>query len=249
MKQFDPFHAAPEKPKHLILYSGASRQGIRLIQEDAQQNFNDECFVIADGIGSLPNADIAAQLTSDTAIWAYKVVRQRPYYWDEKQRFLERIFRTTNLTLWQKRRETGFSEGLAAALLVLLTREDYYWLGQAGNCTGYLYRDGLIDVLTHEDIDDEGHITKAVGFGRARLMPKISTGKLLVGDTLLLCTDGVSNFVSEEEMRSIFEGVGETQSSIDASVARILDTATANGSDDNMSVYIVKHIVVNSSLS
>ncbi len=243
MKQFDPFHAVPEKPKNLILFSGASRQGVRLIQEDAIGNFNDECFVIADGIGSLPNADTAAKLTAETALWAYKVVRQRPYYWDEKQKFLDRIFRTTNLTLWQKRREDGFSEGLAAALIVLLTREDYYWLGQAGNCNCYLYRDGLIDLLTHEDIDSDGQITKAVGFARNRLIPKISTGKLLVGDTLLLCTDGVSNFVSEEEMRSIFETVGETEDSMDASVGKILDIATANGSDDNMSVYIVKHIV------
>ena len=53
----------------------------------------DECFIIADGYPGLPHAKEAEQLTRETALWAYNVVRQRPFYWKEKLSFLKRIFR------------------------------------------------------------------------------------------------------------------------------------------------------------
>ena len=142
----------PSKPKDVTLFAGKNFT-----------HFNDECFIIADGYPGLPHAQEAEKLTAETALWAYNMVRQRPFYWGEKLKFLKRIFRSTNLTLWQKRRDPGFDAGLASALMVLIVIEDYFWLGSAGNCNSFLFRDGLIDVLTKRDVDSEGMLTKAVG--------------------------------------------------------------------------------------
>ena len=117
----------PGKPKDVILFAGSGFT-----------HFADECFIITDGVASLPHAKEAEELTAQTALWAYKVVRQRPFYWKEKLPFLKRIFRSTNLRLWQKRRDPGFDEGLASALMVLIVIEDYFWLGSAGNCNSFL---------------------------------------------------------------------------------------------------------------
>ena len=111
----------PEKPKDVILFSGIGFT-----------HFTDECFIITDGVRSLPHAKEAEALTAETALWAYRVVRQRPFYWKEKLPFLKRIFRSTNLRLWQKRRDPGFDAGLASALMVLIVIQDYFWLGSAG---------------------------------------------------------------------------------------------------------------------
>ncbi len=231
----DDFFVTPlqEKPKDFILFAG----------KDFAHS-KDECFIIADGVASLPHAKGAEQLTRETALWAYNVVRQRPFYWGQKLKFLKRIFRSTNLTLWQKRRDPGFEEGLASALMVLIVIEDYFWLGSVGNCNSFLFRDGLIDVLTPRDVDDEGMLRKAVGFARYQLIPAMHSEKLLVGDIILLTTDSVANYVSEDQMRGILEEVGITHESLQTAADNLIETATTAGSRDSKSACLVKRIMI-----
>lgn len=223
----------PGKPKDVILFAG---KGFT--------HFTDECFIITDGFPGLPHAKEAAALTAETALWAYKVVRQRPYYWKEKLHFLKRIFRSTNLRLWQKRRDRGYEEGLASALMALFVIDDYFWLGSAGNCNSFLFRDGLIDVLTKRDVDDEGMLTKAVGFARKQLIPTIHSEKLLENDIILLSTDSMTDFVTEDQMRGVFEKVGSTNESLQTAVDTLTDIAVAGGSRGVISLCMVKRIVV-----
>ncbi len=231
----DDFFVIPRsgKPKDVILYAG--------------KNFvhsQDECFIIADGYPGLPHALEAEQLTRETALWAYRMVRQRPFYWKGKLSFLKRIFRSTNLRLWQKRRDPGFDAGLAAALSVLIVIEDYFWLGSAGNSNTYLYREGLIDLLTLRDVDEDGMLTKAVGFARHQLIPATHSEKFLENDILLLLSDSIANYVSEEEMRGILEKVEVTTASLTTALDTLTDTAKAAGSNGATSLCMVKRIVI-----
>jgi serine/threonine protein phosphatase PrpC len=234
MKPDDFFVQPPkEKPKDVILFAG--RDFV---------HSQDECFIIADGVVSLPHASVAEQLTRETALWAYTLVRQRPFYWREKSLFLKRIFRSTNLRLWQKRRDPGFDAGLASALMVLLVIGDSFWLGSAGNCNSFLFRDGLIDILTKRDVDEDGMLTKAVGFARKQLIPATHQEKLLENDIIVLATDSIANYVSEDDMRIILEGVGSTTESLQIAVDKLIETAKSAGSTDSMSVCMVKRIVI-----
>jgi len=234
MKPDDLFVKPPsEKSKNIILFAGIN-----------SVHSKDECFIIADGVPSLPHAKEAEQLTRDTALWAYDMVRQRPFYWGEKLKFLKRMFRSTNLTLWQKRRDPGFDAGLASALMVLITINDYFWLGSAGNCNSFLFRDGLIDILTKRDVDDEGMLTKAAGFSRKQLIPAMHSEKLLENDIIILASDSITDFVSEDQMRGILEGVGTTNESLQNSVDKLIETAKSAGSHDAMSACMVNRIVI-----
>lgn len=223
----------PEKPKSVILFAGVN-----------YSYFNDECFIITDGVQSLSHARVAEELTAETALWAYKAIRQSPFYGKERLPFLKRIFRSTNLRLWQKRRDPGFSAGLACALMTLIVIDNYFWLGSAGNCNSFLFRDGLIDVLTRRDVDDELTITKAVGFSRKQLIPNMHSEKLLENDMILLATDSIVNYVSEDQMRAVFEKVGATNESLRVAVDTLADIAKKAGSRDTISSVLVKRIVV-----
>lgn len=223
----------PEKPKDVILFAG-----------EGFTHFNDECFIIADGVESLPHAKEAQELTAETAVWAYKVIRQSPFYWKEKLSFLKRIFRSTNLRLWQKRRDPGYDGGLGSALMVLIVIEDYFWLGSAGNCNSFLFRDGLIDILTARDVDPEGMLMKAVGFSRKQLVPAMHSEKLLEHDVILLASDSVADYVGEDQMREIIESAGQTNESLGAAVKKLAEAARANGSGGEISLCMVKRIVI-----
>lgn len=242
MKFVDPLAFKTRQPREGIVFAGGQLQGGRPSQEDFFVNFNDECFVVADGVGGLPHGDVAARLGAETAIWGYKHVRERPFYWADKKLFLKRIFRSSNLAVWQKRREYGFEAGLASTLTVAIVGVQNIWVGSVGDSGILLYRDGLIDFLTPTDLDETGRLTNALGLKRLGLVPHIAVEKFIPRDVLLLATDGVLNFVSEDQLRATFEVSGDTTDSVSTAVLHLLKTAQENGSTDNMTVCMVKKI-------
>jgi serine/threonine protein phosphatase PrpC len=239
----DTYTIRRQTPRDSVIFAASQLEGHADTQEDYFLNFNDECFVLADGQSNLPNGEAAAQLACDTAIWAYKHIRQHPYYWLDKKLFMKRIFRSTNLAIWQKRREQGFEEGLATTLMVLMVGAKNYWIGHAGNSSAWLYREGNIKKLTHDDVNPLGVITKALGFKRLGLIPEFASGTFESGDVLLLCTDGVGDFLTEKNMNLYLSSVGTTNEDVLLAVNGILKSAETNGSTENMSAILVKRLI------
>jgi serine/threonine protein phosphatase PrpC len=223
-----------------VLFAGSQLQGRRKTQEDTLKNYDNECFVIADGVSGLPHGDVASALAADSAVWGYKLIRQRKFYWSDKQLLLKRIFRSSNISVWQKRKESGFLQGLASTLSVVIVNKHKIWAGTVGDSGILLYRDGLIDILTPSDCDENGNLTDALGFRRFGLVPHIAAEKFLPGDILCMATDGVLSHVSEDELRVIFEMTGSTDQSISTAVTQLLTTAYENGSGDNLTAYMIK---------
>ncbi len=242
MKFVDPLAFKTKQPKQSVLFAGSQLQGVKESQEDFFINFNDECVVVTDGVGGIPHGDVAAKLAAETAIWGYKHIRTRPFYWSDKKLFLKRIFRSANMTVWQKRREYGFEAGLATTLSVAMIGEQNIWVGSVGDSGMLLFRDGLIDILTPSDVDDMGRLTNALGLKRFGLVPHIAVEKFLPGDILLLATDGVLNYVSEDQLRATFEVSGNSIDSLTTAVVHVLKTAQENGSQDNMTACMIKKI-------
>jgi len=242
MRYPDPLALKLQLNKKTILFGSFQRKGAHKIQQDYVGNVNDECFVVADGVSHVPHGDTAAILASETALWGYRHIRLRPFYWADKRLLLRRIFRSSNLTLWQKQREHGFETGLATTLSIAIIGSQKIWVGSVGDTSILLYREGLIDFLTPADIDESGNLTNVLGVKRLGLVPHIAVEKFLMYDTLLIATDGVMNFVNEDELRGIFESTGETAESITDAVTRLVAIAGGHGSTENMTACLVKRI-------
>lgn len=67
-------------------------QGKSSVMDDHIQIFDTQCIALADGTGVLPYGDVASAFACDTAIWCYKHVRLRPYYWEDKIKLLGEFF-------------------------------------------------------------------------------------------------------------------------------------------------------------
>jgi serine/threonine protein phosphatase PrpC len=240
MKLADPLSTQSSVAQNSIVFAGSQLIGGQQSQQDCFINFHDECFVVCDGAAITPHGNLAATLAAETAIWGYKHVRQRPFYWADKRLLLKRIFRSSNLTLWQKRRESGFEEGLITTMSVAIVSPNKVWLGSVGDSNLLLYRDSLIDVLTPSDIDKAGRLTNAIGVKHLGLVPHLATEVFLPGDILFMTTSGVTHFVSEEEFRVTAEMVGETSQSISNAVVHLLRIAEEHGSQENMTACIIK---------
>lgn len=227
-------------PQATVIFAASQLQGTRPTQEDYFVNFNDECFVVCDGVGGLPHSEVAAKLAADTAVWAYKHVRQRHSYWKDRKLLLKRIFRTTNITLWQKQREEGFTDGMATTMLVCIVIDRHWYIGSAGDSSAFLVQDGTMRKLTTEDIDDSGRLTKVVGTMRYGLTPSVIVGDFFPGDCLILATDGIARVMDEDKCITLLEQGEKSASELSDVAVTMLRCAQEQGVTDNMTVCLIK---------
>ncbi len=229
-------------PQASIMFAASQLQGTRETQEDYFVNFNDECFVVCDGVGGLPHGEVAARLAGDTAAWAYRLVRQRHTYWKDRKNLLRRMFRTTNITVWQKQREEGFTDGMATTMLVAIIIDRHFYIGNAGDSSAFLVRDGHMMKLTTEDVDSSGRLTKAMGTTRYGLTPRVTTGDFLPGDCMMLMTDGVAREMDEDKCINLLQGIRESAPQLSDVAVNMLRCAQEQGATDNMTVCLIKRV-------
>jgi serine/threonine protein phosphatase PrpC len=141
---------------------------------------------------------------------------------------------------------------IASTAVVLLAGETEYVCVWAGDSRIYRWRDGSLARLTKDhsrvqELVDAGElapeaaarhpesniVTQAIGAGRLEF-GKIA-GALLPGDRFLLCSDGLTNIMSDSEI------AGELRESADlaGTATRLLDVVLARGAPDNVTIVVV----------
>jgi len=79
-------------------------------------------------------------------------------------------------------------------------------------------------------------LTQAVGFG-APPVPDFKQVDLLSGDMLLLCSDGLTDMLTDEEIETVIKG---GNLNIDCITKSLIEAANIKGGRDNISVVLVK---------
>lgn len=120
----------------------------------------------------------------------------------------------------------------------------YLWNGELRQLTKdhsyvqYLLDAGLIGPEEAADYPGRNVITQGLGVGGAEgddVSVDSLTGELGFGESLLLCSDGLSGEVSDSEMASVLAGAGDPQSKVE----RLLQAALASGGRDNITAILV----------
>jgi PPM family protein phosphatase len=136
--------------------------------------------------------------------------------------------------------------GMCSTAVVALVIHRILYLVHVGDSRGYLFRDGRLVFRTRDHSLKESpnarasrssrkldHVlTQSVGVG-SPLIPGIAIYELAPGDRILLCSDGISDFVGEEEMRTIL-----SEEAPDRASQQLLDRAITQGSTDDVSVIV-----------
>ena len=78
-------------------------------------------------------------------------------------------------------------------------------------------------------------ITRALGVDY-RLEPEFATAQLHSGDILLLCSDGLTGMLEDEEILQILEGEGN----VEERAQRLVQAANDHGGRDNIAVIIME---------
>jgi len=134
-----------------------------------------------------------------------------------------------------------------SALTMAFVRWPIAFVVHAGDSRAYLVRQGEIEQLTTDhskaqQVADRGaptsHDVEAAEFahllwnavgGDSRVQPKLTMKRLRAGDTVMVCTDGVTEALSDDEIRAAIDTHGSAESAGEA----MLDTvARRRGRDD-----------------
>ena len=141
---------------------------------------------------------------------------------------------------------------VATTVVVLLARDDHFACLWAGNSRAYLLRDHTLTKITRDhslvqalvesgtisEAEAIGHpqanvITRAVGADSDVLELEKRTGQLMAGDRLLLCSDGLSKTLPEEQLAELLSGDDAT------GAARLVMAALTAQATDNITAVTI----------
>ena len=123
--------------------------------------------------------------------------------------------------------------GLATTLAGVQLRQDgQLTIFHLGDSRVYRYIDGLLGLLTDDDKYPDGSLTQVLGGSLRMQLDAHLYETYLAGDTLLICSDGLTAVLDEEEIAVVL------QLPLDEAAARLMDLALDSGAPDNVTLIL-----------
>jgi PPM family protein phosphatase len=228
---------------------GVTHPGRRTTNEDAFLVDSDRgLFVVADGMGGHNAGEVASSL-------AVKAIDE--FLADgtpASLNVLDEALRLANDHILSVAGEKPDYTGMGTTVVAVYLRDGEAVYAHAGDSRVYLWHKGVLTQLTRDDswvaaamngmMDDaremEQHpmrhvLTKVVGL-RPELQPSVAECPFVLGDLLLLCSDGVHGAVSDQTLGQLL-GSRKPVASVAESVVR---EALAHGATDNVTAVVIR---------
>lgn len=185
-------------------------------------------MAVADGVGGGPGGEIAAGAAVDELAMRFFSANVDGAI---EVRLADAI-RDANTAVLRAADAAGKPQA-ASTLVAVVVRGDRAVIANLGDSRAYLVRAGSSRQLTDDHSGEIEHgITRFVGDPRG-VQPDIFVEELLVGDRLVLCSDGLTRHVEPAEIARYAAGAD-----IDGAVNDLVALANARGGEDNVTVVL-----------
>jgi serine/threonine protein phosphatase PrpC len=203
-------------------------------------------WAVADGMGGHEQGDYASARVVDR-LAVFKPFADLEEFTDEVRRALAHV----DVHLRARAKALGPKTVIASTVACLLVYREEFAAVWAGDSRVYQMRDGELGQLStdHSRVQElidaglltpgealghpEAHVvTRAIGAGRLHFGTRV--GLVRPGDRFLLCTDGLTNMVADDEIAAEI-GSGTPQ----VAAERLLDLVLARGAIDNVTIVVV----------
>ena len=205
-----------------------TEKGKRENNEDFYGNVGDEFFVVADGVGGYAAGEIASKLAVEKALESFKKAKG-----EEVE--LEEIFKAANKEILQSAEKNPDWVGMGTTFVVAILQLNEVTIGNVGDSRAYIISDGTLRRVSKDDRDTAGFLTDFFGIGE-RVRSHVSKTEVKKGDLILLCTDGLSDFVKE----NVVEKILASEANLKDKAKGLIDAALQFGSTDNVTVCLIR---------
>lgn len=233
----------------------------RELNEDYCSYFREEgndvsLFVLADGMGGHNAGEVASKMAVDSVI---KFISERfnlSLYNEDNGYVLNLItsaINDINSSMFNISSHNENYSGMGTTIVILAVVQDKAYIANVGDSRCYLISDTTMQQLTtdHSYIGElvrdgtiskaearthpkRNEITRAIGVSSV-VIPDIVTIDIKPDSTFLLCSDGLTNELEEEEIREIVV----SSKNAEASSKKLLNEVIKKGGYDNISVIVV----------
>ncbi|GGL00503.1 PP2C family protein-serine/threonine phosphatase [Mangrovihabitans endophyticus] len=224
----------------------ATDQGLVRANNEDSAFVGARLLVVADGMGGLP----AGELASDILVRALTVVDDMPDTGEPLQDLLAAL-RSANEQIEAAVADDDARDGMGSTVTALLLSGDRAAAVNIGDSRCYLLREARMTQLTRDDtyvqaLVDQGVLTaadarrhpqRALVTQAVQGGPLRPTGRMIdlrAGDRLLLCSDGLSDYVEDAVIEETLRDTPDAGECAARLIARTLDA----GAPDNVTVIV-----------
>lgn len=241
---------------------GVSDLGMRRERNEDSYLINKDLnlFIVADGMGGHVGGEMASKMAvgtieniidriaNDDEVSVLKENNIDPSDFTSQ---LKLAIQEASHRIYEQAEQDIKLKGMGTTSVVLLVRNNRVYIANVGDSRGYLIRKGQITQLTEDhslvgeqlragvisEASAKGHklkniITRSVGFQKdveIDVIVKVPQE----GDRFLLCSDGLTNMVDDNEILEVVSGAG-----LEEACHVLVDMANTRGGDDNITVIL-----------
>lgn len=214
-----------------------------------------QLFMLADGMGGYKGGEIASKL----AIQSAKSYIENNFKQIEKDKdsiiqLLGSSMEYANMIVYEKSQENPELEGMGTTLEICLIYNNKVYIGHIGDSRIYRIRKEFIRKLTQDHsyvqkLVKDGTITKeeAVHHPQKNMLmkalgcnafvePDVEVKGFLKEDVLVICSDGLTNMVNQEEIYK------QVKKDFEQAPKELIKRANEKGGLDNITVVVIKNI-------
>jgi protein phosphatase len=223
-----------------------------------------DLYVVADGMGGHRAGDVASRIATETISEFFKSTANDDVTWpfhfdtnlsEEENRLLTGI-RVANRQIFERSTRSREYHGMGTTVVgaMFSPSKQRMYIGHVGDSRCYRVRDGRIQQLTrdHSLINDylvampelteaqrselpKNVITRALGM-QDQVVVDLQHDDPHAGDVYVLCSDGLSGMMTDEEIQNIITGSAE----IRTACKKLIERANQQGGEDNITAILIK---------
>ncbi len=208
-------------------------------------------FVVCDGMGGAAGGEVASRLAVDTILGRFS---SEPQDGAAAREVLQQAIAEANRAVLERAQNDPGLYGMGTTLVALLLLPQGALIAHAGDSRCYLFRAGQLSLCTrdHSLVDEQlrlgtmtqeeadrspfrSVITRAIGTQQS-VTPELQELPVEAGDRFLLCSDGLTREVTEEQIAAVLAA----EPSLEDSARQLVDAATEAGGRDNITCLLVQ---------
>lgn len=245
-----------------LLYAGLSDIGRKRSQNQDRLALSPEMglFLVADGMGGHLGGETASRIAAEVIPERIQKARKKKNF--DAAAALSAAIRDANTEIYKVAQKDAQLNGMGTTATAALFDEDRLLIGHVGDSRCYFARPGALwqatrdhslvqeklraGLITRNELKTDrmkNVITRSVGFDRDVMVELYSLAPQ-EGDCFVLCSDGLSGLIDDNQLAHVLETSGAWKAQDPAameSVAReLIAAANARGGDDNITAIVVR---------
>jgi PPM family protein phosphatase len=220
-------------------------------------------MLVADGLGLDGSGSVASRVALSTIAhlalhYGRWNLRIDPVTAEQVMERAEWFYAQADTAVHTRASSSAVLKGMTTALTIAYSAGEDLFIAHVGHSRAYLFRRGALTRLTRDDTieqhladtnrpaaierraQDLRHIlTDAVGAQGAKPLVAVERFRLLDGDCVMLCTNGLTDMVNESSIAEVLAHRREPR----AQCAMLIDLANRSGGADNITVVLAEYQV------